>query len=42
MDNLYKRSLREQWDASLMGAPFWEGVTQDTQELVGSEEQGMC
>ncbi|KGO48256.1 hypothetical protein PEX2_022640 [Penicillium expansum] len=41
MDNLYKRSLREQWDASLMGAPFWEGVTQDTQELVGSEEQAL-
>ncbi|KGO69838.1 hypothetical protein PITC_043010 [Penicillium italicum] len=41
MDNLNERSLRKQWEASLMGAPFWDSAARDTQELAGSEGQAL-
>ncbi|KAG0152927.1 hypothetical protein PDIDSM_1886 [Penicillium digitatum] len=41
MENRYERSMREQWETSLMGAPFWDRVTRDAQELAASEGQAL-
>lgn len=41
MNNPYNRAAREQWESSLMGAQFWDGVTRDVQERARNEGQGM-
>ncbi|KAJ5212936.1 hypothetical protein N7449_000105 [Penicillium cf. viridicatum] len=41
MNNPYDRSMREQWESTLMGAQFWDNVTRDIQERVRNEGQAL-
>ncbi|CRL27451.1 unnamed protein product [Penicillium camemberti] len=41
MNNPYNRAAREQWESSLMGAQFWDGVTRDVQERARNEGQAL-